>query len=261
MPRFALLATSALVAIAAISAAHPVAAGALAHPTAPSHPSATFSFVNNKINSGAKPRLTYSTVHLPRRSKIYLQRQFGSRRAWKSVEHLKKPSGTAGTPAVQMGSYAYRIRVLAGKKAVTTSAVHHLYAYGNVAYATLCTETDASCQQGTMQVCDTVFTYVQHIPGTTTYPTYTQILSLGKTSCSQIKIRWAAFDTTSGDASYTKILQSSSDPRKASTPSNTIGTITARLDGGPLIVDGATTDGNDMFLNGSARCYTTSGLR
>jgi len=262
MRKFLIVTTTTTIAAAAVISAAP--AIALTGGPARARPSATFSFVNSKIKAGGKPRLTYSTAHLPRKSRIYLQWQVGTARVWQDVERLKMPTGTVTARSVPMGVWTYRIHVVAYSHTVVNSASRQLYAYGTVTYATLCqVGMDGSCQNGTVQIGTTVFTYAELVDGTTTYPTYTEALSFGNTSCSSITLEWAEPEPTSrsGNTSYMEVVQSASPPANGSIGSNTIGALSVALDGGPFIIDVATNDGLGVYMNGSAQCYTPSGER
>jgi hypothetical protein len=103
--------TRTLLLLAGMSAilAFAVPATALASPAA--RPSATISFAQSKVTAGAQPQFSYSARHLPRGSKVYLQR-LGPRNTWRTVERLRGTTGSASAPADRAGLRWYRIRVV-----------------------------------------------------------------------------------------------------------------------------------------------------
>jgi hypothetical protein len=254
-----------LVLVAGASAAVLIAgasAPAIASAHAKARPTASFIFVHDKVDAGNRARLTYKTAHLPKGSVRFLQRQFGFGHVWKNVERLPRTAGTTTAPAVTMGKYEYRLRVVAKGKQVTVSKTHPLFSYGRVSYMKLCTSADfaVDCSSGAVQVGDTAFTYAEDdIPET--FPSYGEELSDKKTSCSSITVTWGYVDNDASN-SYIQIIQSATDPQQSSTPNGTLGTLVAKLDGGPFFLD-SSADSNtaDQFIyfNGSARCYTDTG--
>jgi hypothetical protein len=227
---------------------------------AKARPTASFTFVHDKVDAGKRPSLKYTTAHLPKGSAIFLQRQFGFGQVWKNVEHLPRAAGTTTAPAVPMGKYEYRIRVVAHSKQVTVSKTHPLFSYGRVSYTDLCkSATFGGCQSGAVQIGNTAFTYAaENDPSS--FPSYTETLSDNKTSCSSITVNWGDANTNTSERSYVKIIQSATDPQKSSTPNGTLGKLVAKLDGGPFFLDDSSDSGSDfVYLNGSALCYTGTG--
>jgi hypothetical protein len=249
-----LLATASIVAVTlpAVAQAAPMAA----------KPSANFSFVINKVNQGVKPRFSYSVKNEPRGSEIYLQRQFGSAHTWENVEHLKAASGTTTAPAVRIGPYVYRIRLSTGKKTVTTSRAENLYSYGKITMQDLCDTLigGSTCDPRTVQIGDQAFNFI-FWPGTYAYPTWVQVFQFTKTSCRQISVRFATNGSTNGDRAYTQVVQSGTKPTQSSSPTGVIGTMNVSLNGGPYILNGSTSSDGIEYFNGSALCYTATGLR
>jgi hypothetical protein len=257
-----------LLVVAAAAPAAALIAGASAPAVASAHvkvrPTASFTFVHDKVDAGKRPSLTYTTEHLPKGSARYLQRQFGFGHVWKNVKHLLRAAGTTTAPAVPIGKYEYRIRVVAKGKQVAVSKTHPLFSYGRVSYTDLCKSATfaVNCQSGAVQIGNTAFTYAEDdIPEI--FPSYGEELSDNTTSCSSITVTWGYADTNMSD-SYIKIIQSATDPQKSSTPNGTIGKLVAKLDGGPFFLDSsADSNGDDQYIyfNGSAHCYTDNGLR
>lgn len=239
-----------------------VSAPAVASTHAKARPTVSFTFVHGKVDVGKRPSLTYKTAHLPKGSVRFLQRQFGFGHVWKNVERLRRAAGTVTAPAVPMGKYEYRVRVVAKGKQVTVSKTRPLFSYGRVSYTKLCQSADlrSDCSGGAVQIGDTAFTYAAYdIPDT--FPTFSEELSDKKTSCSSITVTWGYVDNDESD-SYFKVIQSATDPQQSSTPNGTLGKLVAKLDGGPFFLD-SSADSNtaDQFIyfNGFALCYTGTG--
>lgn len=225
-------------------------------------PSAAFAFKHDSVDKGIRPILTYRTAHLPRRSVVYLQRQFGSARVWKNVELLKKAAATITAPGVQIGKYEYRIWVGKSRRTVVTSAVHPLYSYGRVGLGALCPASGylAVCTSSTVQIGTTIFTFVVMVDnGVDAYPNYETVIQLNSTSCDSLSLQFATDDSNNGGEAYVEVIQSRSDPQNGSTPIDTIGNFSATLNGGPFYLEGSENNAARVYLNGWAMCYTTSG--
>ncbi len=227
-----------------------------------SHPSASFHFKDASVTDKTKPTVIYSTKNLPAKSVIYLQRQFGTAHVWENVEKLKAAAGTVTAPADEMGKYEYRVRVTQGSKVVVTSTTHPLYSYGSVVLNAFCNESEAGyCgSPQTVQIGQTIFTYSVESYEPNSYPNYTDVLELNSTSCNSITVRFATNDTTSGDFAYEEVIQARSDAQYGKVGVDAIGTFHASLDGGPFYLEDSETVGDSIFMNGSASCYTPSGL-
>jgi len=127
-------------------------------------PKASLSAVHSRITSGHTPQFKYAVSGVPRGSKLYLQRQFGTGHVWRSVRTLAKHSGTVTAPAVSMGRWLYRVNVVRNHRAVVHSATRPVFSYGNLTFSQFCnrsqyTEFEASCEPGTDQVGSRVFAY------------------------------------------------------------------------------------------------------
>jgi hypothetical protein len=260
MRRIIVVAAAAPVAILIAGASVP----AIASAHAKTRPTASFTFVNDKVDAGKRPSLNYTTAHLPKGSVRYLQRQFGFGHVWKNVERLRLAAGKTTAPAVPIGKYEYRIRVVARGRQVVVSRIHPLFSYGRVSYTDLCKSASShtDCSSGAVQIGNTAFTYAEDdIPAV--FPRYSQELSDNTTSCSSITVRWGYVDADMSN-SYVKIIQSATDPQKGSTANGTIGKLVAKLDGGPFFLDSSADSNNAdefIYFNGFALCYTDNGLR
>jgi len=262
MRRVAGVAVAAVAVVSLFAPGGTASAGALR--VAAAKPSATLSFAQAKIKAGTAPVVLYTTADLPSGALIYLQRQFGSSHTWKNILHLAAPAGKVTAPAVKIGRYQYRIHVTKNSKAVVNSTPRYLYAYGTVAYITLCSESenvgDLFCQEGTVQIGSMAFNYVESENAGYSYPDWYHMDILGSTSCDHITLTFGTTDTVSGDNAYAQVVQSHVRPVTNSAPIDTLGMLKAKLNGGALIVNVTETNGSAIYLNGSATCYTSNGL-
>jgi hypothetical protein len=226
---------------------------------------AVLSIPNNRVDASAPFAITYSTTNVPGNARIYLQRQFGTGKVWKSVEKLHGLSGSMNARAVPIGKYLYRIEIAIGRSNAT-SAAKLLYAYGTVPFETVCAAMigGGNCSAGTQQVGTTIFTYAAQF-NSSLYPNYLQALSAKTTTCRSANLQFAPYNTSQSGSyeTYVQFIQSASDPETASTGPNTIGTITATLDGGPWILNLShginNYTGGAVYFNGSFNCYSTTG--
>lgn len=259
------VAGAAVAAVAVVSVFAPgwaAAAGALK--AAATKPSATLSFAQAKIKAGTAPVVLYKTAGLPSGALIYLQQESASSHSWKSILHLTAPSGKVTAPAVKIGWYEYRIHATKNSKTIVNSTPSRLYAYGTVAYITLCSESQnvggLFCEKGTVQIGSMAFNYVEEENSGYSYPDWYHMDILGSTSCDHITLTFGTTDTTSGDNAYAQVVQSHVPPVTKSAPIGTLGVLKAKLKGSALIVNVTETNGAPVYLNGSATCYTGNGL-
>jgi hypothetical protein len=255
----AVLALAAVPAIALV-AVPATATGAVAAPHT-AKPAATFSFAHNRVDQKTQLHFTYSTKHLPRGSAIYLQWQVGTAHAWRNVERLRKASGTATARGVSIGKWEYRIDVVRRGKTVVASRERPLYAYGTVAYARLCSVWQgSSCPAYDVQIGNTDFTSYYSV-WNLSYPDFATILQYHSTSCRSLDIQYADSDTeNSADQEYIQLVQSRSPLQAGQGPVETVNTFTATLDGGPFMLQASEDNSNfNVWINGSASCYTSSG--
>jgi hypothetical protein len=251
----------------AIGQAAPAVAGPA---SASARPRVSFSFKNNRIRSTQRPVVRYTSANLPFRSKLELQRQFGTARVWKNVVLLKGRSGTQSVPAVQMGRYRYRVNVTHRSSTVVVSATKLLYSYGRVTLADLCNEPSTSiivhntnCNTQTVQVGEHIFTYLieDSPPG---WPnTNTEVTVSAKTSCRTISIQFALDNNAnSQDLAYVQVVQTSSDPQSKSVGTGAIGDAYFSLDGGPWYLNIATSNAynDNEYVNAYLSCWSLNGL-
>jgi len=224
---------------------------------------ATLTLASSQVDAGSAFKVSFQTIGVSGSARVYLQRQFGTAKVWKSVRQLKGAEGTVSAPSVQIGEYKYRILIVVGRKTIM-STTKTLYAYGSVAFETVCLNPkiskNGSCSTGTAQEGTTILTYAGEF-SSQNYPTYDQALSVRTTTCRSVTLQFAMQTVAIGTA-YVQIIQSASDPQSQSTAPATIGTLSASLDGGPWILNVASSDSqyDDVLINGTFNCYSTSGF-
>ena len=143
--------------------------------------------------------------------------------------------------------------------------------FGPVTLLTLCdapgaATSDASCENGSVQLGNNVLNYEIGSGYGYQYPNWDNVVELLPSTCTSVTIRFGAPTTnpnvTPQDLVYIKLVQSTNAPVVASTPFNTVGTVTAPLDGGPLYVETSSTTDYfylDTYFTGTAQCSTASG--
>jgi hypothetical protein len=233
--------------------------------SAAAKPSANLTFTPNKVTASKPITLKYTSAHLPAGSTLYLQWQVGTAHVWKRYAVLKGVSGTASEKGQPLGKYEFRIYVSTKTKAVTASVGRFLYSYGNVALSEICREFNGStCQGGTIQVGDNVYSYADEYGVQNEYPDYD---SFNHTTCASAHLTYAGYppDVNGNYVTYEKVVQAKSNAVDSSAQPNTIGTLNVKFDGGPWILDVSTNvtnleDSIPIYLNGTFECYTSTGL-
>jgi hypothetical protein len=223
----------------------------------------TFSFDADHVDQGTSPQLTYSVSHLPAGAELVLQQRQASATDWASARALAAQSGSVAAPAVSLGKYEYRVLVTLDGSVIATSVAQVLYVYGSVPLSTLCAVGDVTgdggCDGSTIPIGGTAFNYSGSVGSY--YPNYYQVFTLSSTTCDSLTVVFGSNDPTAGDHAYLEIVQSGSGTLYKTIPTNEIATVTAPLDGGPLIfgVSEDDADGYSVFFKGSASCYSENG--
>lgn len=225
-------------------------------------PKISFAFAQSKVTHNAKLHFSYSSSALPSGTRLALQWRVGSRHVWRNVKWLTGRSGSGTARGVPIGSYLYRVALERSGSELAASRDKSLYSYGPVSYLTVCTAAGWDCNPGTVQIGTMVFSYAEEAEFPAQYPSYSPALTMTEaTSCRSLTVEFATNDQQSGDEAYLQIAQTRSNAQYAQTAINTIGKATFSLDGGPFDLNVSETEGDNTFLNGSANCYTRSGLR
>lgn len=254
--------------VLALLAALPISAVVASATPSVAKPGVWLAFVSSRINAGSTARFTYTTRHVPANSKLYLQRQFGLLQVWRAVQTLKGLDGRTSTVALPIGRYHYRVAVLVKGRLLATSGTEVLYSYGSVPLAILCkapnTQTSlfTPCTPGTVQVGQRLFTY-EMTSGyfANQFPSYSNVLTFPANSCRRLSLAFGLNSNQSqtSDTAYVQILQTTLDPERASTPQGTLGKLVAHLDSGPWYLQAATTNGDQVYFNGQATCWSSDG--
>ena len=166
-------------------------------------------------------------------------------------------------PGIQMGKYGYRLAIVKPHKAPIYSRGRNVFSYGTVSFAAICDSPKVrsdGCGPGTTQVGSTVFSYAGVFGdfANKTYPTYYEPLSVPRTTCRSVALRWSEYGGSG--PTYVQIVQSATDPQAASAAPDVVGTMDAHLDGGPWILDVASDGSVDIAVNGTFNCYTSTGF-
>lgn len=224
-------------------------------------PQASLVPIHAKITAGTKPEFTYTTSNLPNGSVEHVQRRFGTAQVWTNVAQVQGSTGTYIGSQLAMGKYVYRLHVTRNGVTVVNSPSTIVYSYGTIPYHAFCLGMDSSysCELGNEQVGSTVLSYAGTICADR-YPTYCSENQSASTSCRSITLRYASGDAAN-DTAYLEVIQARSDPQYAQVAPNTIGVFKARLDGGAVYINGATTNRNPIRVAGSASCYTSNGRK
>jgi hypothetical protein len=237
--------------------------------SAASKPTLRLTIPVSKVNAGHTIFVAYSASGLPKGSTLYLERQFGVKKVWKPVLKLGGNIGTASVPGVPLGIYSYALWAI-HQPAVWKSPTVGLISYGRVSLALICAEenrlddTGDCLSPGTIQIASNLFTYVtQQNWGVGASPPYwSDPFSLPANTCRQLIVNFGLPNTdATDDTSNIEVIQTTLSPEESSTPYGQLGTIIAKLDGGPWNLQANTSDGSTVFENGYAMCFTASGLK
>jgi len=224
---------------------------------------ATFAIPNDRINASNPFAISFSTTNVPRGARIFLQREFGTAKVWKSVTSLHGRSGAATAPGVPLGQYLYRVDIVVGR-ASSASSPKPLYAYGTVPFQTVCAAFFGQCASQTEQVGSTIFTYVYQA-SVSLYPKYSQVISAKSTTCRTGTLQFAQPNSVVNNDAYVQIIQSATDPENGSGAPGTIGTFAINFDGGPWILNVSSANSLNGYtspvqINGVFDCYSTTGF-
>lgn len=236
--------------------------------SASSSPTATFSFVTNRVTHGQSPTINYSLSGVPRGASVHVQRDFGTQHVFKNIATLTGKSGSVSLPGVPMGRYRYRIRITADKKAIGTSAVHKLYSYTTVTVDQMCGLYDDSvqfrsgCNDGTIQVGSTVYAYAVYAEEGNEAPDQDADLVVQNSSCRSVNITYALSNDQQQNGATTvgaELAQSSADPQETNTSTGSIGVLSAPISSPNWDLVFYSAGGHTVFWNGSFSCWTLTG--
>jgi hypothetical protein len=89
-------------------------------------PGVSFSFAQQTVDSGAQPKLTYSSSDLPAGSRIFLEVAYGTPTQWDFLETLKGSAGTTTLQSLPTDLYDFRLVAEQGITQVAVSPVKYL---------------------------------------------------------------------------------------------------------------------------------------
>jgi hypothetical protein len=244
---------------------------ALSAEAAKAKPSLSFAFATNQVDQNAAVTISVAAKGLPKKTKIYVQRQFGTKRSFKNVA-AAPASGTVSLPGVATGKYAYRLVAVKKvkkhrTKIVATSGVKTLYSYGNISVAQLCARSSNTrvsyCQANTKPVGGQVFSYSAYSIAEEG-PEGDAAVQAQKSSCRSAHLEFAVSNdwaddgvTTAGVALY----QETADMATAATGARQVGVADFAI-GSPSwnLVFWTEPDGDGtVYWRGTFNCFTTSG--
>jgi hypothetical protein len=111
---------------------------------------------------------------------------------------------------------------------------------------------------GTVQVGSRLFTYYGENNGFASAqpPNWDLVLQFSANTCTYMKMQFATEDSSS--TAYLQVVQTTLRPVTSTAQKGTIGTLTAKLDGGPFELQADSSDGSQVFVNGYAICTSPS---
>ncbi|MGA2877214.1 MAG: hypothetical protein ABSE82_16985 [Nitrososphaerales archaeon] len=235
-------------------------------------PALTWNFSDSQVTSDTPLLASFVFNGLPTGSIVTFERGFGTASFLRPVARYSA-SGAGSMqitlPSVPLGFYHYKVLVStsAGRVILQTS-LKPLYSYGTIPFSSLCGATNASvggsgCGLNTVQVGANLFTY--DLEGNFSGyqpPNYATLIMFPANTCRSITLNFALSETNTQptDTAYIQIIQTTLDPEQASTPQGTVGTLVANLDGGPWYLQNSAINGDNVYYNGSASCWTASGV-
>ena len=171
---------------------------------------------------------------------------------------------------MQLGKYRYRSLMKLPSRGSWISPTRLLYSFGTIPFVNLCGAPNANLpngcggsSDGTVEVGGNVFAYVmagnydQCESGNWTCVD----MQFPNTTCRLIDLRFALDDAASqsGEQANIRVTQQKGDPQYASTTQGTVGAARMRLYPGTFYLANNTTDGDLVYYNGTASCYSQNG--
>ena len=216
---------------------------------------------------GMPTQITYGAQHLPRQDALFLQRQEGTGKVWRTISRLPHAHHTATIPALPIGVYSVRLAAIARHHRAVAQQRRALDVFGQVPFTTLFPGGAGAGDDlgpGTAQTATTTFPYAfAYYNGEVNFTA----LTIGsRNPCRSVTMQFLPFDPNSTDAEISQgtatLVQQSADPVSTTVQANNIGTITASLIPGQSwglnVAQGG--DGQYLFtwdINGSANCDKT----
>jgi hypothetical protein len=89
-------------------------------------PAVSFTFAQQTVDSGAQPKLTYSSRNLPAGTRIFLQVAYGTPTQWDFLKSLNGTTGTTTLQSLPTSLYDFRLVAEQGINQVAVSPVEYL---------------------------------------------------------------------------------------------------------------------------------------
>lgn len=234
-------------------------------------PTVSMKWTSARVDQNTKLELAVTSAHLGKHTTLYLQRQFGTKHVWRNVEKLTVRNGTNTAPGVPIGRYRYRVVAKRGTTTIAASRNANLYSYGSLSLYQLCersahTYFEGSCDTGTIQVGSSVFSYAYEADDGNTGPDQYATVEAQKSSCRSLSLRYAVsnFDQTENDVSSMglELTQASATAKQATSNTGIIASANFEISSSAWdLIDWTNNGYGDVYLNGTASCYTSSGDR
>lgn len=217
-------------------------------PPSKSRPSVSWSFASTSIDAGASPMVNYASRKLPPRTKLMLQRQFGTSGTWRTVAALSGRSGSFVAPAVGQGRYVYRVAAVQRKKKVLAKRTGTLYAYAPVSLQTF---LNISSSQ-TTEIGGRLFRWVKSWNALTS----STVFSVDSHTCRTLSLE-AGLTGGNSETALVEIVQEAADPSSMTLFKDQVSSVQVPLASGALEVSHSRSAYG--FLNGELSCYTPDG--
>jgi hypothetical protein len=238
----------------------------------PPIPTLHWNLTTTQIDAGAPVGATIRYARLPAGAKILVERRYGTaNQLGLVVKYAASGSGTriVTLPSVALGSYMYQVEATTLKgKVIARTPFQRLLSYGNVPLSSLCKAAGATiggddCQGGNVQVGSNLFVYaIAGNSGRFEPPKFGTIVNFPATTCRTIDLTFTLDSNASqpGETADIQIIQVTTAPEVASTAQGIAGTLAATLDGGPFYIQNSATSGDNIYYNGTANCWSASGV-
>jgi hypothetical protein len=211
----------------------------------------------------AKPiPFSFTTNGLSASDHVVVQRQQGTKHAWRTAVKLSHTStGSGQFPALPLGGYSLRIAALSSRGKVLAKQMRNVKVYGDVPFLTIFA---SSAQAGVDTTATMTFAYVLSVPDVGRMGAAPTIATDAQNTCRSAHVEFVpAFEQFThygaSDAGTVSVVQETRDPVGNAAPIDGFGSFdVALVPGKAWSITAAETSGNSAFIarvNGSASCY------
>jgi hypothetical protein len=209
--------------------------------------------VPSQATAGVAIPFTYTSVGVPARGRLVVQRQMGTRHVYQTVATLRRVRiGQSALAPLPLGVYTLRIAVIVRRRVIPDPRAS-LSVFGQVPFSTLFNTSSS----GVYTTQSRTFAYVLSLRDDGSPP---PALSVTRNNCRAIH-----FDFVPGNETYPApetatitVVQETLDPQSASAAIDAFGSLDARLIPGQAWSINTSAagqpDGFNVFANGSASC-------